>query len=44
MTKFFKLHVRDSNPNYWYNFSDNIPLIAPVTARQASYWRDSSFS
>ena len=32
------------NPNFCYSFSDNIPLIAPVIARQALYRRDSRFS
>ena len=35
---------RDSNPNSLYSFSDDVLLIAPVTARQALRWRDPSFS
>ena len=32
-----RLNVRDSNPNSWYKFSDDVPLIAPVIAKQALY-------
>ena len=32
-----RLDFRDSNPNSWYGFSDDVPLIAPVIARQALY-------
>ena len=35
------LDYRDSNPNYWYSFSDDVPLIAPVIAKQTLSWRDS---
>ena len=46
MTSFLnqRLNFRDSNPNSWYSFSDDVPLVAPVIAKQALYWRDSSFS
>ena len=32
-----RLDFRDSNPNSWYGFSDDVPLIAPVITRQALY-------
>ena len=35
---------RDSKPSSWYIFSFEEPLIAPVKARHALYWIDSSFS
>ena len=46
MTKFLnqRLDFRDSSANSWYSFSGDIRFIAPVIARQALYWRGSSFS
>ena len=39
-----RLDFGDSNRNSWYSFSDDVPVIAPVIAKQALYWRDSGFS
>ena len=35
--KFFFLALSDSKPNSWYSFSWEVPLIAPVIARDALY-------
>ena len=43
MTKFLNQRLNFS-ANSWYIFPGDIPFIAPVIARQALYWRDSSFS
>ena len=39
-----RLDFRDSSPNYWYILAHDVPLIAPVIAKQSLYWRDLSFS
>ena len=39
-----RLDFGDYNPYCWYSLSNNVLLITPVIAKQALYWRDSSFS
>ena len=34
------LSFKDSSPNSWYNFSFEVPLIAPVITNAVLYWTD----
>ena len=37
------LNSKDANPNSWYSFSEDVPLVVLVTTMPAFYWTDSSF-
>ena len=38
-----RLDFKDSKPNPWKSFSEDVPLIAPVITMAALYWIDSRY-